>query len=97
MDLLARLRAKGFELRTEGERLIVSPASKLYEEDRDAIRLHKPALLLLLSGRGPGGARLYFQPDPERERKRGKPVAPRRYTWEGAPEWFLCDPPARGD
>ncbi|MGB9670678.1 MAG: hypothetical protein ACPLXR_05955 [Halothiobacillaceae bacterium] len=46
--LLADLRAAGFALHPDGDRLIVSPASKLTPAQREAIREHKPGLLACL-------------------------------------------------
>lgn len=50
-DLLAGLRARGLSVVAVANRLDVSPASALTEEDRAAIRAHKPALLDLLAAR----------------------------------------------
>jgi hypothetical protein len=49
--LLSALVARGFVVTTVGTRLDVSPASSLTDEDRAAIRGHKPALLALLAER----------------------------------------------
>jgi hypothetical protein len=48
-DLLNALEARGFAVVATGERLDVSPAGALSDEDRAAIRAHKPALLDLLA------------------------------------------------
>ncbi|QIK38103.1 hypothetical protein GWK36_09015 [Caldichromatium japonicum] len=49
-DLLADLRAAGFDLLPDGDLLIVSPASRLTPAQREAIRAHKPGLLACLWG-----------------------------------------------
>lgn len=48
-DLLANLRAGGFELTRDGDRIIISPASRLTGDLRAMIREHKLALLVLLA------------------------------------------------
>lgn len=48
--LLRRLRAAGFRLRVDGERLAVSPRSKLTEWTADLIRERKAELIDLLDG-----------------------------------------------
>ena len=97
MDLLALLRRRGLDVRTDGASILVSPASGLDSALREAIALHRPALLLILAGKGPPPGRpLYYQPDPAREKvtigqgrqRRRIRATPRYYTWEGAPAWF---------
>jgi hypothetical protein len=51
-DFLRALEAREFVVVVVGTRLDVSPASALTDEDRAAIRAHKPALLDLLAGQG---------------------------------------------
>lgn len=46
--LLTAFRASGFSLAAEDHRLIVSPASKLTDVDREAIRVHRDDLLAWL-------------------------------------------------
>ncbi len=52
--LLADLRAAGFSLVAEGDRLLVSPASRLTDELRRTIREHKPDLLACLRAEAAG-------------------------------------------
>jgi len=49
-ELLATLRAKGFQFAAEGSLLAVRPASKLIPQERAAIAEHRAELLALLSG-----------------------------------------------
>ena len=46
--LVATLAARGVQLIPDGEALVAKPASKLTDQDRQAIRSHKPELLRLL-------------------------------------------------
>ena len=48
-DLLAELAEAGLSLATEGDRLVIWPASKLTDPMRNALREAKPELLALLS------------------------------------------------
>jgi hypothetical protein len=50
-DLLQHLRAAGIRIVAEGALLRVTPADRLTDGTRDAIRAHKPDLLALLSTR----------------------------------------------
>jgi hypothetical protein len=50
--LLAGLRARGLQLRVDGETLLVSPRRLLTDADRAALRMNKPALRLLLEAEG---------------------------------------------
>jgi hypothetical protein len=102
MDLLAHLRRCGFDLKLRDGVIVVAPASQLAEADRELLCLHKPALLLILDGKGPPlGCRIFYQPDPEREteavvvggRKKRRGIRPRYYTWERAGRWFPTGPP----
>ncbi len=109
LDLLANLEQRGLAIRLDGERLLVSPAAQLTARDREDLALHKPALLLILGGKGPRDVKpegsawplLFFQPDPEREKvtvevngkKKRVPVRPRYYTWENAGRWLPVSPP----
>jgi hypothetical protein len=52
--LLKNLAVRGFRLAADGQFIIVQPASLLTDDDRAAIRSHKPELLRLLSNDGPG-------------------------------------------
>lgn len=54
---LSRIEQAGFTMRADGERLIVSPSSKLTDERREFIRRHKGELLVELAIRRwlPGG------------------------------------------
>src|SRR5690554_1464117 len=54
---LSRIEQAGFTMRAEGDRLIVSPFSKLTDEQREFIRRHKDELLVELAVRRwmPGG------------------------------------------
>jgi hypothetical protein len=47
--LLAAFAKRGITIRPDGPRLVVIPASKLSDADRDTIRQSKPALLRILS------------------------------------------------
>ncbi len=47
-DLLVELRAEGFRLTAEGDRLVVRPASKLTPELREVVAAAKPELLALV-------------------------------------------------
>ena len=49
-DLLDDLRGAGFSVTAEGEKLVVSPWSKLTEDMLDALRKAKPDLMALLAG-----------------------------------------------
>ncbi len=82
---LDHLRRCGFDFRLgPGGVLLVSPASELTEEDRLLLAAHKPALLLILAGKGPRpDARIQYRPEP------GPPT---EWTWEGAPGWFPTSP-----
>ncbi len=48
-QVLSRLRAAGFQLHADGDRLTVAPASLLRDDDRDIIKAHKAGLLALLT------------------------------------------------
>ena len=48
MRALNKMRAAGFALSVRDDRLIVAPADRLTEKQRDYIRTHKPALVALL-------------------------------------------------
>ena len=47
-ELLTTLRARGFDVTAEDDRVLVGPAAGLTDDLRRAIRTHKPALLALL-------------------------------------------------
>src|SRR4051794_34375564 len=47
-ELLSDLRGQGFTLATEGDRIRITPASRLTAEQRDLVRLHKAELLATL-------------------------------------------------
>lgn len=49
-DLLDDLRGSGFSVTAEGEKLVVSPWSKLTDDMLDALRKAKPDLMALLAG-----------------------------------------------
>lgn len=106
MDLHARLLRSGFTIRARDGMLIITPAGMLPAADLKLLTLHKPALLLILDGKGPPlGCRIFYQPDPTREKetvavlvdgkrarlRRG--IRPRFYTWEKAGRWFPTGPP----
>jgi hypothetical protein len=102
MDLHARLLHAGFALTLRDGAIVVAPASRLAEADRELLSLHKPALLLILDGKGPPlGCRIFYQPDPAREteailvggKRRRRGIRPRWWTWEKAPAWFPTTPP----
>jgi hypothetical protein len=66
-DLLADLARQGFSLVPEGGGIRVTPASRLTEELRHAIRSHKFALLTLLANaQKPTPARLWHQAEAEK-------------------------------
>jgi hypothetical protein len=109
MELHARLLHSGFALTLRDGVIVVAPASQLAEADRELLTLHKAALLLILAGEGPQlGCRIFYQPDPAREKetvavlvdgkrarlRRG--IRPRFYTWEKAGQWFPTSPPGEG-
>lgn len=48
-QVLEGLRAAGFTLRADGDRLTVTPGGRLAEADRQSIRAHKSELLALLT------------------------------------------------
>lgn len=48
--LVQDLRQRGFRLRVDGDRLLVAPAARLTEADREAIRRCRDALVALLGG-----------------------------------------------
>ena len=48
VSLIANFTRRGIALRPIGDRLVVEPASKLTNEDRQLIRQHKPALINVL-------------------------------------------------
>jgi hypothetical protein len=48
-SLLENLKARGIRLSTNGQRVVVEPASRLTDQDREAIRAAKPELLRALS------------------------------------------------
>lgn len=50
-DLLADLTAAGFELTAQGGSLVVSPASRLTDAQRAAVRTHRTDLLALVADR----------------------------------------------
>jgi hypothetical protein len=54
---LSRIEAVGFKVEADGEKLIVSPSSKLTDEQREFIKRHKDELLVELAVRRwmPGG------------------------------------------
>src|SRR4051794_37358965 len=58
--LVHELRAAGFSLRAEGQRLIIAPASRLSDTQRAAIRAEKANIIALLSG---APALLTFNPN----------------------------------
>jgi hypothetical protein len=47
-ELIATLSARGVQLMPDGDGLVVKPASKLTDAEREAIRTHKPELIRLL-------------------------------------------------
>ena len=49
-DLLVELRGEGIAVSTDGDRLVIRPASKLTDTMRAALRAAKPELLALLTG-----------------------------------------------
>jgi hypothetical protein len=66
-ELFADLARQGFTLAGEGDGIRVTPASRLTEELRQAIRVHKAALLTLLAGpEGPPPAFAWDQAEAER-------------------------------
>jgi hypothetical protein len=85
-ELLASLRGAGFSLRPDGDRIVVSPASALTPEQRQAIADAKPELmhLLLLDALG----------DKLRAAAKGKEKLPSPLGGEGEREkgWFQTDP-----
>jgi hypothetical protein len=102
MDLHARLLRSGFTVRARDGMLIITPAGMLPAADLELVAFHKPALLLILDGKGPPpGCRIFYQPDPGREteavlvsgRKKRRGIRPRFYTWERAGRWFPTGPP----
>jgi TubC N-terminal docking domain len=72
--LLEKLQAQGVELRTDGERIGVRPASVLTDEDRAAILHHKPRLIVLLSG--PAERAVIFRQQLVAWRAEGRPGVP---------------------
>jgi len=54
-ELLDTLRGQGFRLTAEGDRIRVTPASRLTAEQRDAIRQHRTELLAALGTVAEGG------------------------------------------
>ena len=48
MRAMSKMRVAGFALSVRDDRLIVAPADRLSEKQRDYIRTHKPALVALL-------------------------------------------------
>lgn len=57
-ELLIDLAADGFEVRADGDRLLVSPRERITDGLRDALRAVKPELLALLAERA-------SQPEPD--------------------------------
>ena len=52
LELLAALRRRGLELRTDGDRLFVAPPSALTPDDAASLRNHKAALIALIDAEG---------------------------------------------
>lgn len=50
-EIFTRMRAAGFRLDTDGEKLLVRPGSKLTEDLRQELRRSKPELIRLLKSR----------------------------------------------
>jgi hypothetical protein len=96
-DLLGALEARGFVVAAVGERLDVSPASALSDEDRAGIRAHKPALLDLLARQG----QKRLPPIHDTEDPWMKPTAPcvvcgqvrwRVWSHDGGASWeWICN------
>lgn len=94
-ELLGELAGRGFTLTNREGALVVTPASKLKGDDRDALKRHKAALLavLALDGRFPprffwmyrrGKKLIHHMGEGENIPQQGVTL----YTWEGAPAWF---------
>ena len=66
-DILTAVRADGFELMAEGDRIRIEPGDRLTDEALSLIRAHKAELLRLLAANEPTPAGPNFEgPDPER-------------------------------
>lgn len=50
---VSRIRSAGFDLAANGEKLTITPASRLTDSQRQFIKTHKPALLAILTGKTP--------------------------------------------
>jgi hypothetical protein len=48
VEVLAGLQRRGFTFRTSGGQLLVSPLSQLSEDDRNALRAHREAIIAML-------------------------------------------------
>lgn len=70
VSLVDSLRRRDIRLIPDPPKLIVEPASKLTDADREAIRTHKPELLRLLAYAEPEA------PEPERNRWPRRPLPP---------------------
>lgn len=58
LRLAKRLELAGFDLNVKGESLVISPASKLTEEDKTEIRTLRDGLIKVVAGRCTGCRRL---------------------------------------
>lgn len=64
--LLAKIKAAGFSVREELGRLVVSPASRLTETQRETIKTNRDALLALLDTTALTEKMAEYRPDPAR-------------------------------
>jgi hypothetical protein len=69
-ELLAQLKTQGFLLEVCDEGIGIEPASKLTDIQIRAIRVHKPKLMVLLSGEPPPKVQV-TAPEKRKPRKRG--------------------------
>ena len=92
-SLLAELRAAGFTLRLnhEEDRLLISPASQLSPEQRQAIADGRAGLIAALleevygPDRPPAGRAVYYGDH------KGRPATKLQalwWAWEGGPKWY---------
>ena len=81
--LLSELHTRGIALTLNGDQLIVTPASRLTDSDRVAIRTHKPMLLGLLKHGGPQQGIICTSCDAVLEMVE---TARHRHTWCANPE-----------
>jgi hypothetical protein len=86
MHLLDLLGKKGVVLLLRNGQLVARPAAKVTSELGAMIKRHKPALLAILGGNGPGPeTKVYCHGEDSKPCKQEDATL---WTWEGARQWY---------